>query len=169
MVIAGLQLRRAVSADAAALAEIASRTFNDAFGAENNSEDLALYLAEAYGESQQRAEIEHPDGITLLAELDGKLAAYAQIRRSPAEWGNVELARFYVDRSWHGRGVAQSLMDATLNAARTLGGTTLWLGVWERNPRGIAFYKKTGFTDIGAHPFVVGTDVQTDRVMIREL
>jgi ribosomal protein S18 acetylase RimI-like enzyme len=169
MTIADLQVRRAVTGDAAALAELAARTFVDAFGAENNPEDLALYLAEAYGEPQQRAEIEQPDGITLLAELDGALAGYAQLRRSPAEWGNVELARFYVDRRWHGRGVAQSLMDAVLNAARTLGGTTLWLGVWERNPRGIAFYRKCGFTDIGAHEFVVGTDVQTDRVMTIEL
>jgi GNAT superfamily N-acetyltransferase len=164
-----MHLRRATVADAAALAELAERTFVEAFGGQNNPADLTAYLAHAYGEPQQRRELEHPDGACVLAEQDGILTGYAQLRRSPAEWGDVELARFYVDRPWHGTGLAQNLMAHALQAARDLGGTTLWLGVWEHNPRGIAFYKKCNFTDVGSHPFLVGTDVQTDRVMILKL
>ena len=41
----------------------------------------------------------------------------------------------------------------------------LWLGVWERNPRAQAFYRKSGFADVGSQVFLVGTDAQTDRVM----
>jgi ribosomal protein S18 acetylase RimI-like enzyme len=78
----------------------------------------------------------------------------------------VELARFYVDRPWHGRGVARELMDAARAAARNLGGRTFWLGVWEHNPRAIAFYAKCGFRDVGSHKFLVGSDLQTDRVMV---
>ena len=43
------------------------------------------------------------------------------------------------------------------------------LAVWENNPRAIAFYRKCGFTVTGAQPFVLGTEVQTDYVMTREL
>ena len=39
----------------------------------------------------------------------------------------------------------------------------------ERNPRAIAFYRKFGFVDVGAHEFRLGADVQTDRVMVRGL
>ena len=53
--------------------------------------------------------------------------------------------------------------------ARAMGGRTLWLAVWQRNPRAIAFYRKYGFRDVGTHFFVVGSDHQTDRVMFREL
>jgi ribosomal protein S18 acetylase RimI-like enzyme len=81
----------------------------------------------------------------------------------------VELGRFYVDGSWHGRGLAPRLMAVVRDAARGLGGRTLWLAVWEHNPRAIAFYGKCGFRDVGAQTFVLGADLQTDRVMAGDL
>ena len=160
-------VRRATVHDAAALAQLAERTFRDTFAADNNPSDLEMHIANSYGEAQQRREIENVDGITLVVDHDGRLIAYTQIRRAPSQHGDVEIARFYVDRAHHGRGIAQSLMDAAQEAARALGGTMLWLGVWERNPRAIAFYEKCGFRDVGSHAFLVGTDLQTDRIMSR--
>jgi ribosomal protein S18 acetylase RimI-like enzyme len=58
-------------------------------------------------------------------------------------------------------------MRAVDHSAVELGGRTLWLGVWERNPRAIAFYAKCGFVDVGEHAFIFGTEEQTDRVMAR--
>jgi diamine N-acetyltransferase len=167
-------IRRAVSADAATVAELARRTFTEWFGAQNTPEDMAMHNARSYGEAIQRREIEDPDGITLLVESDGVAIAYAQIHRghAPACVGGelpVEIVRFYVDRPYHGQGIAQALMDEAIEAARTLGGATLWLGVWERNPRAIAFYAKSGFADAGSHPYVVGSDVQNDRVMVMSI
>ena len=135
---------------------------------------MAEHLATSYGEPQQRRELSDPGCITLLAEPEGELAGYAQVRRheppscvtGPAP---VELARFYVDRSWHGRGLAQRLMIAVAEAATELGGRTLWLGVWEHNPRAIAFYTKSGFSDTGSTTFCVGPDPQTDRVLVVEV
>ena len=46
-----------------------------------------------------------------------------------------------------------------------MGRSKLWLGVWEHNPRGIRFYEKCSFVDEGSHPFRIGSDVQTDRIM----
>jgi ribosomal protein S18 acetylase RimI-like enzyme len=43
----------------------------------------------------------------------------------------------------------------------------VWLGVWERNPKAIAFYKKFGFREVGAHVFPLGSDPQRDVVMAR--
>jgi ribosomal protein S18 acetylase RimI-like enzyme len=45
----------------------------------------------------------------------------------------------------------------------------MWLGVWERNPRAIAFYLKTGFVSVGSHVFMVGSDPQTDLVLVSPL
>jgi ribosomal protein S18 acetylase RimI-like enzyme len=158
-------VRRAAPSDAAALAELGARTFADAFAAQNRPEDLEAYLANTYGEVQQRREIEDPEIVTLLVHDSELLIGFAQLRGSPSEHGDVELARFYVHREHHGRGVAQTLMNAVLEATRDLGGETLWLGVWEHNPRAIRFYEKCGFRDVGSHPFFVGSDLQTDRVM----
>jgi diamine N-acetyltransferase len=156
-------IRRATIADAAALAEFARRTFIDTFAAQNKPEDIDAYCAQSYGVAQQQREIE--DGITLLGEEHGALIAFAQIHSSGSKFGDVELGRFYVDRDHHGRGLARELMDAVIAAARTMNARKLWLSVWEHNPRAIRFYEKYGFLDEGTQPFLVGSDLQTDRVM----
>jgi diamine N-acetyltransferase len=156
-------VRRATAADAAALATFGARTFVETFAAQNRAEDIAAFVEQSYGVAQQTREIE--SGVTLLVEEDGVFIAFAQLHRSDSPFGDVELGRFYIHRAHHGRGIAQSLMEAVLAAARTLGGRKLWLGVWEHNPRAIRFYEKCGFVDEGTQPFAVGSDVQTDRVM----
>ena len=59
----------------------------------------------------------------------------------------IELVRFYIDRALHGRGLAHTLMEATLAAASPRA-QTIWLGVWERNSRAIAFYAKWGLSTL---------------------
>jgi ribosomal protein S18 acetylase RimI-like enzyme len=135
---------------------------------------MAHHLALAYGEEQQGRELRDPSVISLICEIGGEPAGYAMVRRHPAPpcvsgVEPVELWRFYVDSPYHGRGVAQRLMRAVGDAARELGGEELWLGVWEHNPRAIAFYRKCGFRDVGAQEFWVGSDRQIDRVMQRPL
>ena len=164
-------IRRAVSADARALAELGARTFTQAFGTDNRPEDLAAHLEEAYGESQQRQEIENPDFLTLLAVHGERMVGFAQLRRQDAPPGvtatdGIELYRFYLDQSMHGTGLAGRLMAEVRSAARAIGSRHIWLGVWERNPRAIAFYSKCGFVDRGSKVFIVGTDRQNDRVMV---
>jgi diamine N-acetyltransferase len=168
------QIRRARHADASALAEFAARIFVETFGADNHPSDLAEHLARSYGVIQQGRELADPAYITIVAEDLDDLAAFAQIRRSAApacvkSHAPVELYRFYVDTRWHGRGLARRLMTGVHEAARELGGASIWLSVWERNPRAIAFYSKCGFSDVGATDFFVGADRQTDRVMVAPL
>lgn len=166
-----IRIRRAALADAAELAAFAARTFEETFGRDNRPEDTAAHLSKSFGVPQQSRELADPGVITLLAFEGRGLIAYAQVRRSKAPPcvsapRAVELQRFYVDRPAHGRGVAQQLMTAALGAARELGAEQLWLSVWERNPRAIAFYRKAGFVDVGSTDFVVGSDRQTDRVLL---
>ncbi|HEU5304836.1 MAG TPA: GNAT family N-acetyltransferase [Gemmatimonadales bacterium] len=160
--------------EAAEFAAFAERVFREAFAAQNRPGDLELYIGQAYGERRQRSELSDPEITTLMAEADGELAGFAQLRpgRTPgcvSGLAPIELWRFYVDRPFQGRGIARALMDAVLDSARARGADTIWLGVWERNPRAQAFYRKCGFVDVGAQRFVLGHDEQTDRVMAREL
>ena len=164
-------IRRGVVADASVLAAFAARTFAETFADTNTPEDMEAHLARSYGVPQQTAELTNPEMVTLLAEQRGTLLAYAQLRRGPQPAcvdaaGAVELQRFYVDRSAHGSGVARLLMTAVNEAAAASGARHLWLGVWEHNPRAIRFYEKCGFVDVGSQTFVLGTDPQTDRVMV---
>lgn len=169
-----MTIRRGVPGDAAVLAELARATFFDTFASSNDPNDMALHLERAYGVAQQTAELRDPGMINLLAEEEGQAIAFAQLRgdhvpecvtgRAP-----IELWRFYVSRGFHGRGVAQALMDRVKAEARRRGAETLWLGVWEHNARARAFYAKCGFADAGKHIFLFGTDPQTDVVMTAAL
>ena len=164
-------VRRGVASDAEALAVFAARTFADTFAAGNRAHDMEAHLAASYGVSQQSNELNDPAVITLLAHSGERLVAYAQVRRGSApacvtHEQAVELHRFYVDRPVHGRGVAGTLMSEVHGAALRLGGRHLWLGVWERNLRAIAFYAKMGFVRVGSHDFHVGSDRQTDHVLV---
>ena len=172
-----IHVRPATGADSDALSRLGAATFYDTFGGSSTPEDMAQYLAEAFTPAQQAREIADPDGIVLVAEDRSdagtiSLIGYAHLVAGAAPAAvtgpaPIELKRLYVDREWHGRGVAQALMDAALDAARSSGAQTVWLGVWERNPRAIAFYAKCGFTRVGQHTFVLGTDAQTDWLFAR--
>lgn len=170
-----VQIRRAIANDALALAQFGARTFSEAFGADNTPADLALHLERAWHPRLQRAEIADVGLDTLLVcDSQGQIAGFAQLRAAcapecVATVRPAEIKRFYVDKPWQGRGVARQLMDAVLEQARAHHAREVWLGVWERNLRGQAFYRKCGFRQVGTQIFVVGNDPQTDHVMLLEL
>jgi diamine N-acetyltransferase len=168
-------VRPATIADAVQLSQLGATTFRETFECENAPEDMASYLSEAFTPQRQAAEIADPASTVLLAEQQGRagdteLVGYAHLVSGPPPAGvegavPLELKRLYVARAWQGRGVAQALMDAALDAARSRGADAVWLGVWERNPRAVAFYRKYGFARVGEHSFVLGSDTQTDWVL----
>lgn len=170
-----IRIRRGMASDARELAEFGRRIFTETFGADNRPEDMAAYLAQTYGEPQQRAELTGEENTFLIAERGGRIVGYAFVRPGTNPAGKpdgareLELARFYIDGSLHGTGAARTLMDRVVSETRARGATSLWLGVFEKNPRAIRFYEKCGFRDVGGQFFTVGTDVQRDRVMRREI
>jgi ribosomal protein S18 acetylase RimI-like enzyme len=131
---------------------------------------MDLHCRKPYGPEIQLQEITDAGLVTLLADIDGELAGFAQLRlRAPQPCipatNPMELSRLYVAKSWHGCGVAQRLMHRVLETVQSQRCTDLWLGVWERNARALAFYRKFGFTMVGEHVFTVGTDPQRDLIL----
>lgn len=167
-------IRPATLDDAVALAALGRRTFHDTFAAGNTPDDLAAFLDATYGEAQQRVELASPDLTFLVAEHDGTLTGFALLRRRKSsslvtDPNAIELQRLYVDRPFHGSGLGKALMAECVRVATAAGATAIWLGVWERNARALRFYEAQGFTAIGQQVFVVGSDPQTDIVMLRRL
>jgi len=135
---------------------------------------MDVHCRSSYGEQIQAAEISDPGMITLLGEDEGRLIGYAQLR-----WGGApgcvsaksssEIHRLYVVEGWHGKGIAQELMSACIDEIAQHGSDAVWLGVWERNPKAISFYRKAGFVEVGDHTFPLGGDPQRDIVMVRSV
>jgi diamine N-acetyltransferase len=167
-------VRRATPADAAVVARLGRETFAETFAADNTPGDLAAFLDETYGAPQQARELADRDGACFLAESAGEAVGYVQLRAKTPPSGvpghpALEIARLYVRASWQGRGPGSALMRAALDEAAARGARAVWLGVWERNAKAIAFYRKWGFESVGMQIFHVGRDPQTDHVMARRL
>jgi ribosomal protein S18 acetylase RimI-like enzyme len=60
-------------------------------------------------------------------------------------------------------------MREIIQAAVRKDSDCLWLGVWERNPKAIAFYRKHGFRVVGEHSFMLGRDQQRDLILAAQL
>ncbi len=172
--LSSFTIRRAGIEDASRLAEFAARTFDETFASFNDPVDFRLHLQKSFGEQQQAAEIANPDNVTLLVFDGDELVAFAQVMKRQAPDcvcvdDAIELHRIYVDKPAHGTGLASRLMQEVRRVAGESGARHVWLGVWEHNPRAIAFYSKHGFVDVGSHPFLLGTDPQVDRVFLASL
>jgi GNAT superfamily N-acetyltransferase len=165
-------VRIASSRDAALIAGLGARTFRDTFAADNTEADMTAYLAGAFGVEIQARELDDAASTFLLAYIGDDPVGYARVREgaAPACVGGtrpLEIVRFYADAPWIGAGVGAALMGACLDRAPTAQCDVVWLDVWERNPRAVAFYKKWGFAVVGKQEFVLGDDIQHDLLMAR--
>ena len=171
---APITIRPAVAADASTLSELGASTFTETFAEANTPEDFAAYMAASFGEAIQRAELEDANNTVFLAERDGETVGYVMVREGqvPAcivAEDALEIARLYTRRATLGTGVGATLMQRALAEAAGRGKDAVWLGVWERNARAIRFYEQWDFHPAGTQPFLLGTDLQTDLVMVRRI
>jgi GNAT superfamily N-acetyltransferase len=167
-------IRPATLDDAAILSDLGARTFRETFEPICSPEDLTAYVAGAYGEAIQRAELADPSRPGRVLEIDGVPSGFLQLRlghREPCVTSPrpVELQRIYVLRAFHRGGFGAALMEASVDIARAWGADVLWLGVWEHNERALAFYARNGFREAGDHIFKIGQQVDRDLILVRDL
>lgn len=169
-----ITIRPTTPEDAALLADLGARTFRETFEAHAAGPDLEAFLASAYGEAIQRAELADPARPARILEVDGVPAGFLQLRlghREPGVIGErpVELQRIYVLRAVQGGGRGAALMAEAVEMARAWGADTLWLGVWEHNHKALAFYARSGFHEVGDHIFKIGNQVDRDLILAMDL
>ena len=171
-----LKIRRGTVEDADRLAPLAIEIFNDTFAANplNKPEDMRDYIREFMSADAFRRELDDADSTFFIAEIAGEMIGYAKLKENSTEdcvsdKNPIELCRLYVAQEFHGKGIANELMNECFAEARGKNFQTMWLGVWEFNFRAQKFYEKNGFSKVGEHIFQLGSDAQTDSVMEKKL
>jgi ribosomal protein S18 acetylase RimI-like enzyme len=167
-------IRIAAARDAARVAALARDTFIATFADTNTPEDMARYIEQSFAVETIQKELSDTASTFLWAEENGIPAGYAKLYRGSTDeyiTGSraVQLERIYADPELIGAGVGKTLLHTCIKLAQGEGFETLWLGVWEHNKRAIEFYHRQGFIDVGEHPFMLGNDEQTDRIMQLDL
>ena len=168
-----LSHRTAGPADAPALAAMGRRCFTETFGAFFPADDMVLHLAQKFGPDALAAEYLDPALRIRMVEGEGSVIAYLKlgpmdlpVAHTP---GALEVKQLYVLEAWQGAGVAAALIDWAAETARGAGAPALYLCVWEKGDRAIAFYRKHGFGIVGHAPFRLGTVDYQDPVMRLDL
>lgn len=167
-------IRYAGTEDAELIADLSRRTFHETFGYVNTKANMDKFMNQQFAREQLINEVSEPGNIFLLA-FDGDVpVGYVRMREGEKypEFGGkdaIEIVRIYSVNSYLGTGVGQQLMRQCVFIAKEIKKEIIWLGVWEKNPRAIAFYTKWGFEKFAEHEFLLGDDVQTDWLMMKKI
>lgn len=167
-----MKIRPVTEADLPPLADLARRTWLDAFGDSVSADDAAAEAEDTRSEEYFRAAL-RTDTI-LVAEADGQLVGYVkfgevEISEVDAEPGDGGLHRVYVETAHHGRGIGRELMHAALSHPRLQAAPRVYLQVWEENRTAVGLYESLGFRTVGTTRVTIGTnEVGEDLVMVLE-
>lgn len=168
------QVRLAILEDAAELRYLSEKTFRDTYSVFNTPENMEQHVAESFKLEKIEKDLQSPDNQHIVIELENKIIGFAKLIKDHSTEGLagkrvVEIERFYVSNEFHGQQLGRKLMDYCRQVAVENSFEVIWLGVWEKNENAIKFYQKMGFEFLNKHTFVLGTDVQTDFTMKRNL
>jgi ribosomal protein S18 acetylase RimI-like enzyme len=148
-------IRPARADDVPALADLARRTWLDAFGATVSPENAAAE-AEA-GRSEERFHRALAERTILVSEDGGALVGYV-------EFGDREVHRLYVETALQGRGIGRALLETALAHPRLANAKRVALQVWDENVRAVRLYESVGFRRAGTTAFAIGDEVVEDAV-----
>lgn len=165
-----IDIKRVALNDIDQLQKIGRQTFSETFSAGNTEEDMRKYLEEGFSIEKLTAELNNKNSEFYFATIDNKVIGYLKLNfgQSQTELKDdkaLEIERIYVLKEFHGKSVGQLLYEKAIQIARQTNADYVWLGVWEKNPRAINFYKKNGFVEFDKHVFKLGNDEQTDIMM----
>lgn len=165
-----IKIRKATEADAELIADLSRTTFYDAFAKDNTKENMDDFMNNVFTKDALMQQVINNEGIFILAFDGDEAVGYARLREENDEHilegeNAIEIVRIYSIQSAIGKGVGAALMKACMDIANEKQKAIIWLGVWEKNARAIAFYQKWGFEKFGEHIFPIGTDPQTDWLM----
>lgn len=179
-----MEIKKVTENELPALIDLARSTFIAAFAKQNNPDDFAAYITSAFTLETFKNELYTEGSCFYLLENEKGLIGYFKLNhnRIPHDGINLidefnavkthkmtELERIYLVENVHGKGFANTMINAAFELAKIEQSMFIWLGVWEHNLKAIKFYQKSGFTKFGEHIFVIGDDPQTDWLMWKKL
>ncbi|MCP3794046.1 GNAT family N-acetyltransferase [Paenibacillus sp. CH40] len=160
--------------DLQVLQEISIETFNDTFKDQNSPENMKAYLERAFNFEQLEDELSNVSSEIFFIYFNEELAGYLKVNMNDAQSEkmgdeSLEIERIYIKNKSQKHGLGKNLLNKAMEIAMEHNKKKIWLGVWEKNENAIAFYKKMGFVQTGAHSFYMGDEEQIDFIMTKTM
>jgi ribosomal protein S18 acetylase RimI-like enzyme len=155
-----ISFRPAEAADALCLGVLSTQVFLDTYAPHGIRPAIADEVLAKHSVAVYEALLEDPAVTLLVAECDGHLVGFSQVRNGAghplvAEGAASELDRLYVHERFTGRGVGRDLLRHAEKAAAARGADTLWLTAWEGNARALQFYPRRGYSSLGVTVYTI--------------
>ncbi|ANY69501.1 GNAT family N-acetyltransferase [Paenibacillus sp. BIHB 4019] len=156
------------------LQEVSMETFIDTFSNQNSPENMQAYLEKAFNFNQLEKELCNSSSEFFFIYSNEQIAGYLKLNTDGAQTesmgdDSLEIERIYIRKKLHKQGLGKLLINKAMHLAIERNKGSIWLGVWEKNEGAIAFYKKIGFVQTGAHSFYMGDEEQIDLIMTKSL
>ncbi|NLS88909.1 GNAT family N-acetyltransferase [Bacillus subtilis] len=169
-----VNIKKCSREDLQILQQLSIETFNDTFKDQNSPENMKVYLERAFNKKQLEKELSNMSSEFFFVYFDHEVAGYVKVNIDDAqseEMGaeSLEIERIYIKNNFQKHGLGKHLLNKAIEIALERNKKNIWLGVWEKNENAIAFYKKMGFVQTGAHSFYMGDEEQTDLIMAKTL
>ena len=169
-----INIKQCTIQDLRKLQEISYETFNETFKDQNSPENMNAYLEKAFNLKQLESELSNISSQFYFVYFHNEVAGYLKVNTNEAqseEMGDesLEVERIYIKGNFQKHGLGKLLLNKAMEIAMESKKKKIWLGVWEKNENAIAFYKKMGFVQTGAHSFYMGDEEQTDLIMTKTL
>lgn len=169
-----VQLRAAHADDALCLGVLGLQVFLDTYCPAGIRPTVAREVLQGFSTDTMAAALADPGQAFVVAELDGHLVGFAQLRHRAAEplapaGVQAELFRLYVQEPSTGAGLGTRLLHAAEQLAAQGGASVMWLTPWVHNTRALAFYARRGYADHGATWYRFEGEQHENRVLARAL
>lgn len=163
--------RLAGADDAECLAALALQVFFDTYAQGGIRPSVARYALAELSSDAFAKRIADPSLRVIVAELEAHRVGFAVLAlaaESPVPGcPRAELATLYVSRHFAGRGIGSTLLAEALEiAAEQSGERGLWLSANARNEGAVAFYRRLGFSEVGAFDFEIEGELHPNLVFV---
>ena len=153
-------IRKAITKDAALLAQIGSLSFIQSHGHSASEEVVRNYVKEKFNQAVLSEELNDPQNIYYIIFVDDRPVGYSKIVLSAKHpeilvENITKLERLYLLKDVYGLKVGGELFRWNVDLSKKAGEAGMWLYTWKENLRAINFYQKNGFVIIGSYDFAL--------------
>lgn len=145
------------------LADIGRRSFIESHWKSASADDIETYVSNNYNKEVFTKDLTDPTKHYSLVEMDNVIAGYSCIsintQNESIPLTNIaKLDRLYLLKEYYDKGLGQKLFNHNVRLCKENNQTGLWLFVWKKNYRAIAFYLKMGCIIVGTQDFWLTPD-----------
>jgi len=157
-----IEIRRAIPSDAIQIALLGRVTYTESHGDYiANKAHLLEFNNQHYSVSKIREELNDEDVLYWIVFSDELPIGFAKLSLNiehpiKSEINSCKLQRLYILNDFIGLKIGSELQDIILQKAMDLNFKDIWLTAYYKNKKGIRFYEKYGFKEIGNIDYIVG-------------